>query len=205
MRPEVLAEVVRRAHINEGTRLLAYDDAQPDIAIAYPSQLRGTLTIGIGHSLQSSSPIEQQYLLKQAGIQCAPNLTSLCHLSITVMQAEALFRVDLPKYAAAARALLTLGTFDALNDARQVAFFDLVYNEGGSDFTRTWALLSHAQAAKSVGNLAIAHGLFVTVGDHLRASAWYGQVGNRAKRDIAMLVTGQLCSATGDGSDVLPG
>lgn len=41
---------------NEGCRLLAYDDFQPNVTITSRSQVKGTLTIGFGHTGSEVSP-----------------------------------------------------------------------------------------------------------------------------------------------------
>ena len=59
-----------------------------------------------------------------------------------------------------------------------------------------------AQQLKNQGRLVQAHGFFVQVGQHLTASSWIAQTGDRARRGIAMMVAGDWCDPNGDGSDL---
>jgi hypothetical protein len=123
--------------------------------------------------------------------------------SITEAQALALLELDLTNSIASARGSLAAGIFDALTPARQCVIVDLVYNMGyGSwlGFTGTRDLINQAQLAKN-NNSPIAHKYFLAAGNHLEASEYYSEVGNRAKRNVAMLISGLWVSATGDGSD----
>ena len=76
---------------------------------------------------------------------------------------------------------------------------DLEYNlgqRGWLGFATTRALITEAQAQKLRARNDVAHRLFNVAGDHLAASAWDGQVGDRATRDIAMIRTGEWVPAS---------
>lgn len=182
--PEWIGEVARRIVISEGDKTVAYPDPLSPRAKT-GSGSGDPWTIGIG---ETGPDIHEGTVWTQA-------------------QVMARFALVLPKYVAEARASLQPGIFDALADARRFVIVDLVYNMGAGDdgwggFTTTHGLIAQAQLLKNQGRLVQAHGLFVEAGQHLKEAAWYGQVGDRAKRDVAMLVAGDWCSATGDGSDV---
>lgn len=184
-------EVLRRTQINEGLRLLRYFDS------------RGIPTIGIGYNLQRGPAP-----LKAVGLTDAEAADVIAgSLSITSAEALALCKTDLAFSVNDARASLGHAIFDQLSDARRYVITDLCYNMGlveWAQFTGTRAVIDQAQTAKNAGN-PNAHSWFVAAGDHLRASAYYTQTGDRAKRNVAMLVMGTWCDANGDGSDILQG
>jgi len=189
MDAELRLELEHRLGINEGVRLTPYRDTM------------GILTVGIGYNLQQGGAVEH---LHAVGVD-NPASVVLGNGRITQEQAYALFNLILPGYIDVARESLSSGIFDTLGN-RQIPVCDLVYNlgqRGWQGFTGTRALINEAQAAKNAGNAHKAHILFGIAADHLRASAWDGQVHDRAKRDEAILRTSLLCDAYGDGSDVL--
>jgi hypothetical protein len=187
-------ELDRRLRINEGERFTAYyDTANPPC-----------LTIGVGFNLQRADAVTVGQVLKAAGIVCPWSLEAFKKLSLTQEQVDALLDHDVPNYIAAARRSLVNDLFDTMTPARQIAITDMTYNLGEAGwlgFVTTRTLIESGQTCKNQGTSS-AHDYFVQAGEHLAASAWYSQVGDRAKRNVAMIVTGQLCSATGDGSDV---
>ncbi len=188
-------ELDRRLRINEGQRFTSYYDT------ASPPRL----TIGVGFNLQRADPVAVGQVLKAAGIVCTWSLEAFKNLSLTQAQVDALLDHDVPGYVAAARASIADGLFDSMTPARQIAITDLTYNlgqQGWLDFKTTRSFIASAQVNKNAGLNTLAHNYFVSAGQHLSDSAWYSQVGNRAKRNVAMIITGQLCNAEGDGSDV---
>jgi GH24 family phage-related lysozyme (muramidase) len=192
--PEWLAEVTRRIGISEGSRSTMYVDTT------------GNPTIGIGFNLNRA---DARTALEGAGVPpSSVDAVIAGTQSITQPEISALFRYSLAPIESDARASLAVGTYDDLDDARRFVICDLVYNmgageEGWGAFTGTQALIDGAQAAKNAGNADHASELFGEAADHLEQSAWYGQVGDRAKRDVAMLRTSQWCDPYGNGSDVL--
>jgi hypothetical protein len=126
---------------------------------------------------------------------------------ITQAQADSLFEIALAPLIGQARASLSPGIFDALSDPRRFVIVDLTYNMGaGSDgwggFNATQGLIAQGQRLKDQGQLVQAHQLFMEAGSHLKGSSWYGQVGARAQRDVAMLVAGEWADPNGNGSDI---
>lgn len=171
-----LAEVARRIKISEGCRLTAYPD---------PLSGGDPWTIGFG---ATGPDIKMGTTWTQA-------------------QADAALISSIPKYVAQARVSLAgLGAqlpFDSLSDARRFVVTDLVYNMGLGGwmaFTTTRTLIVQGQMNKDKGNMDRAHALFLEAGDHLTATPWCSQTGDRAKRDIAMMRSGVWVSATGDGT-----
>jgi GH24 family phage-related lysozyme (muramidase) len=183
--PTWLAEVEHRIMIDEGCCLTRYPDS------------RGIATLGIGYNLQRG---DAPTLLASLGIDYA---AVMAYHPITQPQCDALFQACLSGIVAAARNSLAPGIYDALSDARRFVLCDLEYNLGETGwlgFAGTRAILNQAQKTKMAGQLDAAHKLFEVAADHLTASDWYGQVGNRARRNVAMIRSGVWVSATGDGS-----
>ena len=113
--------------------------------------------------------------------------------SLTAEQIDKLFAYAFAPIEAAARDSLAPGVFDSLSDARRFVLCDLQYNlgqRGWLGFPSTRALLNEAQAAKDADDLEKAHALFGIAANHLAASAWDGQVGERAHRDETMIRSG---------------
>jgi hypothetical protein len=103
-----------------------------------------------------------------------------------------------------ARASLQPFHFDSMTDARRFVICDLVFNLGAAGwngFSDTRGAIDGACHAGRTGDTASEHALFGTAADDLTSSLWYRQVGNRAKRDVAMLRTSNWCDPNGDGSD----
>lgn len=192
--PEWIAEVTRRIAISEDSRSTMYIDTT------------GNPTIGIGFNLNRA---DARTALEGAGVPpSSVDAVIAGTQSITQPEIDALFRYSLAPIESDARASLAAGIYDDLDDARRFVICDLVYNMGaGADgwggFDETHAIINQAQAAKNAGNADQASELFGEAADHLEASAWYAQVGNRAGRDVAMMRTSQWCDPEGDGSDVL--
>ena len=82
-------------------------------------------------------------------------------------------------------AAISIKDFDTISDARKFVVIDLCYNMGDDewlDFAATRSLISADD--------------FEDAAKHLEASAWYSQVGDRAKRDVAMMRSGQWLAAS---------
>lgn len=185
---EWLAETERRIAISEGTEHYAYRDT------------RGILTIGIGFNCERS---DARSALAQCGVANIDGVLA-GRVALTTGQVTMLFNYAFAPIVSDARASLPAGIFDALTDARRFVICDLVYNlgsEGWGEFANTRALIAQAQSAKNQG-LQSAHSLFVEAAAHLEESDWFTQVGNRAKRDVAMLREGVWADPNGYGSDI---
>lgn len=186
MLPNTFRELSHRLEINEGCRLKSYLDS------------KGFWTIGYGYNLQRASVPAVCASLSQAGVKVSGihSLVDLSKLEITQEQADKLFQNDIPLYVNKAIGLLDPGVFESLAPARQIAFTDFIYNEGGGDFPVTIHLLNQAQKEKNAGNVEKSHALFLLVGSHLKISQYDKDTGERAERNILMLETGQLVSPT---------
>lgn len=182
-----LAEVFRRIGINEGIRYTRYFDTE------------GIPTIGIGFNLNRP---DAQSALAQVGVSDFAGVMS-GSVTLTDAQVSALFEYSFAPILSDARSSLDDGIFDSMSDARRFVICDLVYNlglEGWDEFVTTRSLLNQAQSAKNAGTVVAAHNLFTRAANNLTLSAWYGQVGDRAKRDVAMILNGTWVNATADGS-----
>ena len=219
--PQTRAELRRRVEINEGIRLARYLDSRqiPTIGTGYNIQARGTQPLAavgvvdvqaVASGNDSQAPGAARYRLTDLRAQHPDTAWAPAHAGqtfiagITQAQNDALLDRDIDSFGNAAAALLPQGIFDALAPARQVAWCDMAFNMGtGEDglggFHQTISVLVQAQRAKDAG-APNAHQLFEEVGQHLENSAFFRQVGDRAKRDVAMMRTGAFVNPTGDGS-----
>ena len=186
---EWTAEVRHRIATNEGCRPTLYLDSV------------GIPTIGIGFNLNRQ---DAQSALFAAG---CPNPLAVMNgtASLTQPMIDALFSYSLRPILSEARASLPVGAFDALSDARRFVICDMIFNlgsEGWMGFAATRQTIGRAQSMVK-SNPATAHTMFGQAADRMTNSAWFTQVGNRAKRNVAMMRTSGFCSPTGDGSDIL--
>jgi lysozyme len=172
-----MAEVERRIRINEGCEPTMYHDSL------------GIPTIGIGFNLQRS---DAQATLASIGVTDFAGVMA-GRVALSQAEIDELFRYAFAPIESSARASLNPGVYDALTDARRFVLCDLEYNlgsRGWEGFTTTRAIVNEAQAAKNAGRTDQAHALFGAAAAHLAASAWNGQVGERAQRDEAMMRDG---------------
>ena len=182
---EFTAEVRSRIGINEGRREMMYRDSL------------GIKTIGVGFNLERG---DAMLVLAKIGVSNVDGVIA-GYVPLSQPQIDALLEYTFEPIEAAARASLAPGVYDALSDARRFVLCDLEFNlgqRGWLGFATTRAILDEAQGAKSAGKMDIAHRLFGLAADHLAASAWDSQVGNRASRDVAMMRTSGWCAATGE-------
>ena len=181
-------EVQRRIGINEGYSKTVYmDSASP------PNP-----TIGIGFNLNRSDAREA---LTKIGADYDAVLKGK---PLTDHQASELFALSFAPILDEARASLQPSHFDSMTDARRFVICDLVFNLGNAGwlgFTKTRNLIDQACHALRSGNAAGAHVLFEEAAAGLQGSAWYSEVGNRSRRDCAMMRTSNWCNPTGNGSD----
>lgn len=186
-RQEWIAEVERRIRINEGCESYCYADSM------------GIPTIGIGYNLQRG---DAQGALAKIGVHDFAGVLAR-RVALTQQQIDDLFAYSFAPIESNARASLNPGVFDALSDARRFVIVDLEFNlgqRGWLGFPTTRAIINEAQALKNSGKPTRASALFGLAADHLRMSAWDGQVGARARRDEAMMRSSGWANATGDGS-----
>jgi GH24 family phage-related lysozyme (muramidase) len=180
------AECRRRLTINEGERTQMYHDSV------------GVPTIGIGFNLQRP---DARAILGKIG---ADYDAVMAGTALSSQQVADLFAYSFAPIVDQARASLQPFHFDSMTDARRFVICDLVFNlgaDGWNGFSDTRGAIDGACHAGRTGDTASEHALFGTAADDLTSSLWYRQVGNRAKRDVAMLRTSNWCDPNGDGSD----
>lgn len=175
------AEFERRAQINEDRRpRLYYDD-------------RGIPTIGIGFNLQR--PDADAILHKVASSLHVVMLGA----TLTDTQIDQLFSISFAPILGQCLALIP--NFNALSDARRMAIADMCFQMGYGDdglggFTNTLALIDEAAIETDPDTK---HADFAQIGQNLKLSAWYRQSGDRAKRNISMIVSSSLVDPKGTG------
>jgi GH24 family phage-related lysozyme (muramidase) len=179
------AEVARRIGIDEGYRTTMYHDSV------------GIPTIGIGFNLNRS---DAPSIIKSIGADYGAVMSGL---PLSDAQVQKLFAISFAPIIAAARASLDESHFDAMSDARRFVLCDLEYNlgaQGWLDFPTTRAVINQACHFDAYDDHAAAHAAFGQAADHLQNSAWFGQVGDRAARNVAMLRSSDWVDANGNGS-----
>jgi GH24 family phage-related lysozyme (muramidase) len=178
------AEVRRRIAINEGCRLRMYLDTMKIPTIAYGLNL----TIGSARTV-----------LKNAGVTDIDGVIA-GRTALTQAQADSTFDQMLPNYINEARGTLNPNVFDKLNDARRFVVVDMVYNLGTAGFMGFPSARRAIDNAVAATDQTTAHAQYEEAANQMVSSAWYGQVGNRAKRDVAMMRNGAWVDPNGDGS-----
>jgi lysozyme len=125
----------------------------------------GAWTIGYGHNL-SADGLSTEQVIGRYGT------------GISLEKAEALLNADMDDAIYAARSLCS-GFWDQLTDARQRVVVNMAFNLGYtklSQFKRTFTAIRECR--------------YKDASRHMLNSRWYGQVGDRAKRLIAMMERG---------------
>jgi lysozyme len=178
------AEVRRRIAINEGCRLTMYHDTV------------GVPTIAYGFNLQIGSA---RAILQHAGVTDIDGVIA-GRTALTQAQADSTFDQMLPNYINEARGALNSGVFDKLNDARRFVVVDMVYNLGTAGFMGFPSARRAIDNAVAATDQTTAHAQYEEAANQMVSSAWYGQVGDRAKRDVAMMRNGSWVNPTGNGS-----
>jgi GH24 family phage-related lysozyme (muramidase) len=182
---DFMAQAYTRLEINEGFKNTVYRDSM------------GIPTIGMGFNLQRA---DADTILASIGADL--HLVLEGH-PLTDEQVEKLFQYSFTPVIGQARSSLQEFHFDSMSDARKFVICDLVFNmglEGWESFANTRALIDEACHNLRIGNAAEAHRVFGLAADRLTVSAWASQVGNRAKRDIAMLRSSNWVDPNGDGT-----
>jgi GH24 family phage-related lysozyme (muramidase) len=190
MSPALEAQVRTRIAINEGRSAVVYTDS------------RGNPSIGIGYNLNTDATTG--YLARIG----ADYNAVLGGAALTDAQIAALFDLCLAPLEGQVRALLAPNHYDnGLNDERKYVLLDMAFNMGtGTDglggFTNTLWFIDQAchQLLAGDGSRPFAHDLFGQAADGMAASAWAGQVGVRAARDIAIMRLSTWVDPNGNGS-----
>ncbi|GAC1616426.1 MAG: hypothetical protein NVS4B13_10270 [Candidatus Elarobacter sp.] len=181
---EWAAEVRRRIAINEGCRLRMYLDTMKIPTIAYGLNLRNA---------------SARAVLARAGVSNVDGVIN-GSVALTQEQADKTFAQTLPNYVGDAKTTLHAGVFDKLDDARRFVVVDMVYNMGAAGFMGFPSARAAINAAVAATDPASAHVAYGHAADQMVQSAWYTQVGNRAKRDVAMMRTGNWVDPNGNGT-----
>lgn len=183
-----LDEVRKRIAINEGVRQRAYLD---DLGIK---------TIGIGFNCTRT---DTRQALAKSGVTDIDGVLGGV-VALTTDQINALFNYSFNGVVSCARASLAPGIFDSLTDARRFVIVDIVFQMGEQrwlEFVHARSLLNTAQDAKNRGDIGTAHAVFMEAANALIDSEWYGESGDRSKRNVAMVRWGEWVSPYGDGSN----
>ena len=178
-------EVTARIAQSEGYRPQIYCDSL------------GVHTIGIGFNMERD---DAGALLSQCG---ASLQSCLGGAVLNGLQVYKLFALSFAPIVAQARSSLEATHFDNLSDARRFVICDLVYNlglDGWLAFAGTRRVLDGACHLSALGEHDGAHVAFGIAADHLAGSLWAQEVGDRAKRDIAMLRSSNWVAPGGDGT-----
>lgn len=154
--------------LEEGMRLLAYDDAT-----GYPvpegGTCRGKLTVGVGRNLDANPLTNEELAIVGHDARTLP---------ITYSNAMLLLNNDI---AACCRALDdSLRWWKGADEIRARVLVDLTFNMGIHKLLDFQHFLSSMRA-----------GTYDVAADDLKHSIWYGQVGMRGKRLVAMVCTGE--------------
>lgn len=175
-----------RLDINEGERNIVYPDS------------KNIPTIGIGFNLQRP---DARVILAKLGADLSAVLAGA---ALTDAQVAALFQYSWDPIVSEARASLDPFHFDSMSDARRFVICDLVFNLGDGgwwSFVTARSLIDRACHEFRTNNFDAAHALFGQAADDLEGTQWYKDVGNRARRDVAMLRTSNWVDPNGDGSN----
>jgi GH24 family phage-related lysozyme (muramidase) len=167
-------ECMQRLTINEGREAHVYRDT------------KNIPTVGIGFNLLRG---DAPRLLQSAGADYQAVLTG--NTTLTDVQIDAMFAGDLANAVSWAKRLIT--NYTQLTQPRQCVIIDMIFNlgpgpDGFGGFHNTIRYIEGVNFKQAAINMSL--------------SAWYGQVHDRAKRDVAMMRTGAWANPTGDGSDV---
>ncbi len=182
--PEWTAEVRRRIAINEGLSLTMYYDTV------------GVPTIAYGFNLQNANA---DAILRNAGVTDIAGVKA-GRTALTQAQADSTFDQMLPGYVNDARGTLGPGVFDQLSDARRFVIVDMTYNLGVAGWLGFPSARAAINAAVAATGDATKRAQYNVAADQMVDSAWYTQVGNRAKRDVAMMRSSGWVDPNGDGS-----
>jgi lysozyme len=153
--------------LHEGLRLEAYK---------CPA---GFWTIGVGRNLEDK-PLrkeEQEYIFKRSDLAPDEVIEVLKERGITKDEALFLLRRDIQD---CEQDLKQFDWFDRLDPVRRKVVLDMRFNLGPQGFRQFKRMIEHLAA----GRYSLAAGEMVN-------SRWYLQVGNRSKRLVAMMRTGE--------------
>jgi lysozyme len=139
----------------------------------------GYWTIGVGRNLEtkSLSKGEQQYILGRDGLTPQQVINLLKQRGITKEEALMLLAHDIQD---CEQDLKQFGWFNRLDPVRRKVVLDMRFNLGPGGFRGFRKMIA-----------ALERDDYDTAADEMVDSAWYHQVGNRSKRLVTMMRTGE--------------
>ena len=136
-------------------------------------------TVGVGRNLEGK-PLrkeEQEYIFKRSGLTPDEVIEVLKERGITKDEALFLLRQDIED---AVRDLENFDWFEALDPIRRKVVIDMRYNLGPTRFRGFKKMIA-----------ALARGDYKAAAAEMVDSKWYHEVGNRSKRLVRMMETGE--------------
>ena len=139
----------------------------------------GCWTVGVGRNLEGKPlrPDEQEYILGCRGLKPDEVIEILEERGITKDEALFLLRRDIED---AIKDLSNFDWFEDLDPVRKKAVIDMRYNLGPTRFRQFKRMIA-----------ALARGDYKAAAAEMRDSQWYHQVGNRSKRLVRMMESGE--------------
>lgn len=136
-------------------------------------------TIGVGRNLEGK-PLtkgEQEYILGCSGLEPEQVIAILKERGISKDEALFLLGNDIEDVVADLR---NFDWFEGLDPVRKKVVIDMRYNLGPTRFRQFKRMIA-----------ALARGDYKRAADEMRDSQWYHQVGNRSRRLVEMMATGE--------------
>ena len=139
----------------------------------------GYWTIGVGRNLETKglTDCEQVYIFGHDGMSRLEVIERLKEQGITKEQAMWLLANDISE---CIKDLKTFTWFDQLDDIRAKVVVDMRFNLGAAGFRKFRKMIA-----------ALERDDYDTAADEMVDSAWYHQVGTRARRLVEMMRTGE--------------
>ncbi len=139
----------------------------------------GYWTIGVGRNLEAKglTDFEQMHIFGRDGMSKQEVIERLKEQGVTTEQAMWLLANDISE---CIKDLKTFTWFDQLDDVRAKVVIDMRFNLGRAGFRKFRKMIA-----------ALERGNYGAAADEMVDSAWYHQVGNRSKRLVAMMRTGE--------------
>ena len=148
--------------VNEGRKAKVYNDT------------KGHPTVGIGFNLDRGNA---RAVMKSLGIDY--DKVRAGQAILTDAQINHLFDHDVRTATSDAKEVVGSKTFGELSEGRRIVVIDMVFNLGKAGL---------ANFRKAIS--AIQQGNYNEAAKQMKDSAWYGQVGDRAKRNVEMMRSG---------------
>lgn len=139
----------------------------------------GYWTVGVGRNLEGKplTDAEQQYVLGCSGLEPEQVIAILRERGISKDEALFLLANDIED---AIKDLSNFDWFEDLDPVRKKVVIDMRFNLGPTRFRQFKRMIA-----------ALAAGDYKAAADEMVDSAWYHQVGNRSKRLVRMMESGE--------------